>query len=221
MPPFPHEKLPTETWSLSTFNAKAREMLQQSTVTDFVNLTLAGRWKDNTHGDDSGDEENSEEGDDGERRISIDPFTDCYSHNGLENVVITRDFDSLIGITNNLPLMCTLAVYPVPNFRDRLMKSNHLDHSVTVNVCTISVIFIRLLTQVSFRAQAGSFHCILFRMFASGKLASGQRQWCSFPSCISREIKIPYHKIICASYTTAVSDQLLTNCSQPQYLTGL
>jgi hypothetical protein len=122
MPPFPHEKLPVLEWSLSDFNHHAQHLIADGKpIIDFLNLALAGRWKrGNQH-----------------YRVTINPFQDCYANAALGNdISITRDFDSLIGITTNLPLTCTLAMYPVPNFQDSLRRSNHLLKSVQYQACS-------------------------------------------------------------------------------------
>ena len=50
-----------------------------------------------------------------------------------DNVEITRDFDSLIGWSEDLPYEIPLDVFPVPNFRNTLTKSIHLKHPVVRN----------------------------------------------------------------------------------------
>jgi hypothetical protein len=50
---------------------------------------------------------------------------------------LTRDFDSGIGISRNLPFTCALSIYPVPSFRDTLKKSNYLRGPVTLKVSTL------------------------------------------------------------------------------------
>jgi len=39
---------------------------------------------------------------------------------------VSRDYDSLIGVSYDLPYTCHLAINPVPPFRDTLFKHNHM-----------------------------------------------------------------------------------------------
>jgi hypothetical protein len=45
----------------------------------------------------------------------------------------TRDFDSAIGITRNLPFTAALNIFPVPSFKDTLKKRNHVLGPVHLN----------------------------------------------------------------------------------------
>jgi hypothetical protein len=131
MPPFPHEKLPEVQLSLHDFNQKARTILNERAVEEFVSAVLAGRWRNAVVA------HNGEESEEQEYRATIDPFLHCYQGNDLgDNITVTRDFDSLIGITRNLPLTCPLAMYPVPNFRDSLTRTNHLTRMIRYQVRT-------------------------------------------------------------------------------------
>ncbi|EKM49390.1 uncharacterized protein PHACADRAFT_33457 [Phanerochaete carnosa HHB-10118-sp] len=119
MPPYPDEQLPTETLSMQEFVELAKETLTgRLTVPDFVRLVLAGRKKTAA----------------GERRLNINVFKDCVSPADIDNIAVTRDFDSIIGITTNIPLRTSLAVYPAANFRDSLLKSNHLKKTIRLAV---------------------------------------------------------------------------------------
>jgi hypothetical protein len=119
MPPYPDEQLPTVTWSIQQFSEHARAVLQNSDdVPDFVNFVLSGRTT-------------AEQG--GEIRVNIDIFQDCILPNDLP-IELTRDFDSLIGITTNLPFQRSLALYPAAPFRDTMVKSNHLKKTIQLPV---------------------------------------------------------------------------------------
>ena len=59
----------------------------------------------------------------------------------LPQLQISRDFDSLIGTTSNLPYTVALAVYPVPPFHETLIYTNHiksLAYDSTVSMHMIS-----------------------------------------------------------------------------------
>jgi hypothetical protein len=65
-------------------------------------------------------------------RDAIQAFIDV-SKNSLTdhaNISISRDFDSLIGISNELLLTSAISVYPVPNPAGALTTSIHLKRSV-------------------------------------------------------------------------------------------
>lgn len=111
MPPYPDEQLPALTYSIQEFNARARGTLTGGArIPEFVNFALAGRARD----------------EDGEKRVNIDVFKDCEQLHVRNDVTITRDYDSVIGITHNLPFCGPFSIYPAPNFRDCLVRSNHL-----------------------------------------------------------------------------------------------
>lgn len=59
------------------------------------------------------------------RRVHIEPAKDTQALQDMP-IVITRDFDSLIGITEDLPFLEPISIFPVPNFHDCMNKSNHL-----------------------------------------------------------------------------------------------
>lgn len=48
------------------------------------------------------------------------------------NVVVRRDYDSLIGYGDNLPYRRALEVYPIPSFRDTLTSNVHIKKKFTI-----------------------------------------------------------------------------------------
>ena len=121
MPPYPDEQLPTEQWSLQEISALAGDFLDpdDSLVEGFVELMLAGRRLTLN----------------GPRRINIDVHKDCIDPATLDDITITRDFDSIIGVTTNLPFSNAISVYPVPNFRDCVNKPVHITKEIQLPVC--------------------------------------------------------------------------------------
>ena len=114
--------LPTVEWSLKQFVDHAKSVLsarEGDAVHRFLQLVLAGKYVDPTSGS---------------RRVRIIPRLDSEQLASLP-LRATRDFDSLIGITDDLPFRRSIAVYPITNFRDRLRKSNHLTRSIKYQVC--------------------------------------------------------------------------------------
>lgn len=51
----------------------------------------------------------------------------------FRRVTVTRDYDSLIGITRGLPYRVPMAIWPVPPFRDVLKQNAHILASVWVD----------------------------------------------------------------------------------------
>ena len=105
---------PTDDWSLEQFVDHAKSLLEQenveSAVEHFLQFALAGKFHDPLGNP---------------RLVKLNPLLDSPSISTLQTTA-TRDFDSLIGITNDLPFLCPLAIYPIPTFRDTLTKSNRL-----------------------------------------------------------------------------------------------
>ncbi|EKM49397.1 uncharacterized protein PHACADRAFT_106860 [Phanerochaete carnosa HHB-10118-sp] len=115
MPPYPDEQLPTDTLSIQEFvDLASRTLSGGLRIPDFVNLVLAGR----------------ELRDGGQICLDMDVFKDCVSPADIDTVEVTRDFDSVIGITTTLPFQAPLSIYPVANFRDSLTKTNHLSKRI-------------------------------------------------------------------------------------------
>ena len=117
---YPDEQLPTAVYSLQEFNQIAQELYSANELDrlDFVNFVLGGRRKT----------ENRVE------RVHIDVFQNHISLAGRDDITITRDYDSLIGITSNLPFCLPIAIYPAANFRDSLKTSNHIKKSIQLPV---------------------------------------------------------------------------------------
>ena len=127
MPPYPDEDLPKLTLSLKEFNDIAYRLLDHSLSNavdpkhhTFVNFVLSGRYTD--------PEDNLQ------KRINIDVLKDVTPTRDIEDFKITRDYDSIIGISNNLPFTIPIAIYPIPPFDQSLTKSNHLYKSIRAPV---------------------------------------------------------------------------------------
>lgn len=125
MPPYPDEQLPTDELSIQEFVDLARATLTGGPrIPDFVSLVLAGRKRSDA----------------GERRLNIDVFKDCVSPADMNDLAVTRDFDSVIGITTMLPFQAPLSVYPAANFRDSLVKTNHLSRTIRLPVSGCQIV---------------------------------------------------------------------------------
>lgn len=101
----------TQTVSLAQFSAIARDFLDEGNQTAFVRFVLTGIW-----------------GEDGTQAI-VDPIRNTLPHN--QPVTVTRDYDSLLALVPDLPLECTIYVYPVARNEDHLRSNIHLTHPIT------------------------------------------------------------------------------------------
>lgn len=113
--PYPDEDLPERQMSLAQFNQRALRYLEQAEYIGhaaFVQFVLAGRYE---HHQES-------------RRAILDPELDAVPL-VQEELTLTRDFDSLIGISTNLPFTTSFNIFPVPPFRDTMIADNHLLYS--------------------------------------------------------------------------------------------
>jgi len=120
MTDFPHETLPTEQLTLKDFT-----VLMQAASHDpieYINTALCGR-------------------------ILVDGVPHRASLNARQGLdhpsfpEFTRDFDSAIGITDDLPYTSPFNVYPIANFRDTLTKQNHVrGHIHLPNVSSSSLL---------------------------------------------------------------------------------
>ena len=125
MPIFPHEELPLQQLSLQNFVATAQDC--QDDVVPLMNLMLCGR-----HGVMS---------DEGKfithSRVAINARMGA-SVPGPNDVVVTRDYDSAMGITRNLPFKKTLAMFPVSPFRETLKTNNHMTYDIPLPTVSVS-----------------------------------------------------------------------------------
>jgi hypothetical protein len=107
---FPHETLQTEQLTLKEFT----DLMCSASLcnpTKYIDTALCGRIVSDSV----------------PRRVSLN------ARQGLDHPIspeFTRDFDSAIGITRNLPYTSPFNIYPVSNFRDTLTKPNHVQGPV-------------------------------------------------------------------------------------------
>lgn len=119
MPPLgrsPHEDLPFEQISFRHFVRHAQVLLQAGNVAAFIQFVLCGRkiMQDGT-----------------QSRVIVNARQGASAPNmALDTCQITRDLDSIIGISRNLPYTAPLALYPLPPFRDTLKKSNKFTYDL-------------------------------------------------------------------------------------------
>lgn len=81
--------------------------------------------------------------DNGEKRIFVNALQgkSLMSSNTCEQ---QDDIDSVIGVTKDLPFAVTMAIFPLPSFRDTLTKKNHLVYKRHASYVRISPFIINL-----------------------------------------------------------------------------
>ncbi len=127
---YPDEYLPGVTLSLTDVLTDCRALIERGAGDAFAGLLLAGRrWQHNV-----------------EHRVVLDATRDMPTGDAT-TCTITGDFDSLIGITDALPLAKPLSVFPVPSFRDTLTKTVHLTMAVEIRGVRASMVVLLSLTR--------------------------------------------------------------------------
>src|SRR6266404_6524552 len=102
-----HETLRSDQIGLSEFTYEMQEAFKSGDSLEYINVALCGH-------------------------LSQDNKPYCVVLNARMGLhppacpTFTRDFDSAIGVTCNLPFTAAFDVFPVPPFRYTLKKSNHV-----------------------------------------------------------------------------------------------
>lgn len=126
---YPNEPLPDRQLSLlETVKLHRRaveiwnEMGNNATVDDrsqCINTILCGRWPDP------------------ELRMSLNARQGALVPD-LADCTVTRDYDSIIGLTDDLPYTIPLSIYPIPSFKFCITRPVHIWATVfTQPVCSI------------------------------------------------------------------------------------
>lgn len=125
--PYPDDHLPNQRpRSLHEMNEEFEELLigPNRSTGHFARLILAGRYR----GDMSESSAN-----DFRYKINVRSGLVGTAHR-REDYVITGDWDSAIGMTEDLPFTVAMAIFAVPPFRDTLKKTNHIRGRASVDV---------------------------------------------------------------------------------------
>ena len=106
--------LPIVTYTLGEFNAYARKLMRDSpdNPKNFLRFMLTGEV---LYG-----------GGDADHQAEVEPL-----HNELEPwhpISICRDYDSIIGITDNIVVDYPVKIFPISDTEDAITDSIHLDH---------------------------------------------------------------------------------------------
>jgi hypothetical protein len=102
------DALPTRVYSLREFTARASHLYQED-PNNFLRFTLTGVIP-------------------GEHQAVIDPLRNFLDHR--HEIIVNRDYDSIIGIAEQIEINCKLCLYPVSNPKDALQTSVHLNHAI-------------------------------------------------------------------------------------------
>jgi hypothetical protein len=118
MPLYPNESLPKVQLSLSDFVFLGKSILTETgDVPSFVRFMLGGRWQNNGEFD--------EYPETGECRVFVNARQGAFiPRHGQYR--LSRDIDTVIGISYDLPFTEAMAVLPISSFADTLRKTNHL-----------------------------------------------------------------------------------------------
>lgn len=120
--PYPDEALPAEQISLPTFLQRAEHLLalalKNNDLHPFVEFVLAGRCR---------------QPDGSITRIFLNPRQGIPSPLGPD-LQVTRDIDTVIGFSTNLPFCTAMELFPVASFRDTLTEPIHLKRKVKNSV---------------------------------------------------------------------------------------
>ena len=117
---------------------------------DFVRLALAGKY----------------DNDGLQSKIYVNPLHHVDSPS-LDAVTITRDYDSMIGITRSLPFSTFVTIYPVVPFKETLKRDNHIRYTIVRFIrSSIACVLIIRLFSLALRVL---FHCTKFPISASPK----------------------------------------------------
>ena len=112
---YPDKALNALQLSLTEFVAVARALFPDPNQdpSAFVRFMLAGRLE-TPHGP---------------LRVSINAKQDALPPS-IGDYQLFRDIDSVIGVTQDLPFRRSLAIFPLPSFRDTLTQDNHVTYKI-------------------------------------------------------------------------------------------
>lgn len=98
-------------YSLRQFTTIAQELHAQKDKSDFIRFVLTGDH-------------------DGQQAV-IDPIQDALLN--VDDVVVNRDYDSLIGVSERIEPDATIYIFPAADKADTLSKSVHFDWTLSID----------------------------------------------------------------------------------------
>jgi hypothetical protein len=102
--------LPQKAYSLKEFNSHAWRLHDQQNVEEFVKFALTGEVP-------------------GDHQAVVDPFRDIL--NPEHPITVSRDYDSILGITEDIAVQCSLCIFPINNPVEALRTSIHLKRDIS------------------------------------------------------------------------------------------
>lgn len=139
---YPDETLPLRQMSMRQFSSRAKRLYQHgigdietepdygkiSKMMPFLRMVLGGRVR---IGDLPEEEDLEEYG--RVERVTVNAMEENVQK-PLNQYALRRDFDSLIGVSTTLPFSTCFYVYPVPDFKLSMTRTNwnHLTYSMTL-----------------------------------------------------------------------------------------
>lgn len=106
-----------DTLSLAAYVRRAKDLLEADCNPDFCKFVLNGL--------------------DGGRQCRLDRIQNTMDHGHSVNV--THDYDSLLGLSTNLPLDTAVTISPICKIEDTLQKNIHIKYSFTNNHACIAI----------------------------------------------------------------------------------
>src|ERR1700742_1621472 len=132
-----YSHFPTTTFSLAGFSRKAKKLDDAGLESEFIQFVLTGEFLD-----ESGDVV----------QAFVDPILNVVSPRA--GLLIQCDYDSLLGISKDIPVTASIAVYPVPDPVRTLSSSVHLTFPIRVNnvsICLAASLFFLNVTLQEFK----------------------------------------------------------------------
>ena len=111
--------LPPRSYSMEEFISHSNTLFDMDTE-EFIRFTLTGEVP-------------------GDHQAVVDPLRNFL--NPAHQIFASRDYDSVIGITDDIAVDCPLTIYPVNNPADALRTSIHIKRSIEDGEVGISITF--------------------------------------------------------------------------------
>ncbi|KAF9470974.1 hypothetical protein BDN70DRAFT_939291 [Pholiota conissans] len=95
--------------TVAEFVSHAKELYKADALDDFAKFVLTGIYDNVQH--------------------QVDPIKDAVQ--ASDQISVLRDYDSVLGIHDNICVQAAITIYPVPKFEDTLVRNVHIKRSFT------------------------------------------------------------------------------------------
>lgn len=121
----PNEPLPSVQMSVKDYVRTAQRYVMdgEGSLHDVLPFILAGRMPATEN--------------EPQRRVFVNCTQDALLDD-VDEISSRRDYDSIIGISKDLPFTAPLGIYPTPRFEDSLNSNNHCKYKLTLDNVSIS-----------------------------------------------------------------------------------